>query len=136
MQKKVIIYISGSISFLILVWNYFGNYRLCDTIFFAGSAGKCPQLLTGIGFNLFPFLPLFLMACIAYFLREETFRAWLKFAYVWIPLTMLAIFMAPEYGHPFLPITKGSIAGVSSLLFVFISLSIIIFKSFSKKHIK
>ena len=101
-----------------------------------GLCWKYWSLIGMLGEYLMISVPLFILSLVAYFLREETFRAWLKFVYIWIPLTMLAIFMAPEYGHPFLPITKGSIAGVSSLLFVFISVSIMIFKSFSKKHIK
>jgi hypothetical protein len=101
--------------------------------------GLCWQYWDRIGIwgeYLIIFIPLFFLSCIAYFLPAETYRLWIKFAYVWIPLTMLAIFLAPEYGSPFLPITKGSIAGVSSLFFIVISIGIMVFKwvsSTSKK---
>lgn len=81
------------------------------------------------------FIPLFLFSLITYKMREEVYRAWLRFAYFWIPLSMLAIFLAPEYTHDWMfPVVKGTVAFFSSLLFLIISLLLITWKHFSSLH--
>lgn len=86
--------------------------------------------------NLFPIIPLFILSLITYKMRGEVYSAWLKFTYVWIPLTMFMILIAPEYGNAFLPIEKGTVAGFFSLLYILISLIIIIWKYFATRRDK
>ncbi len=65
-------------------------------------------------------------------MRDEVYRAWLRFSYVWIPLSMLLIFLAPEYtSNRMFPVVKGTVAFFSSLLFVIISPILIAWKWFS-----
>ena len=78
-----------------------------------------------------PFIPLFLLSLVTYKMRDETFHVWLKFTYVWVPLTIILTFLSPEYGNSLLPIEKSSVSFTMSLLFLFISLIIIISKSLS-----
>ncbi|MHB0865686.1 MAG: hypothetical protein ACYC1Y_02190 [Minisyncoccota bacterium] len=83
--------------------------------------------------NFLPILPLFLFSLITYKMRDEVYRAWLRFASVWIPLSMLGILLAPEYSEQFLPmfpVVKGTVAFFSSLLFFTISLFIVVWKFF------
>jgi hypothetical protein len=62
-------------------------------------------------------------------MRDDVYRAWLRFAYVWIPLSMVGIFFAPEYSTDWMyPVTKSSVAFLSSLTFVIISLVVIGYK--------
>ncbi|MDP2655239.1 MAG: hypothetical protein Q8P17_01625 [bacterium] len=86
-----------------------------------------------IGF--FPVIPLFLLSLITYKMSEEVYRAWLRFANVWIPLSIVLIFLAPEYsGDWMFPVVKGTVAFFSSLLFVLISLLIICWKYFTSRR--
>lgn len=136
-RKKKLLIISGLLSLGILIWNYVGNYRVCD-FFIGGSTGNCPFILTRIGINLFPVIPLFLLSLITYKMRDEVYRTWVRFVVVWVPLSMFAIFFSPEYADSFgialYPITKSSIAFVSSILFIIISLILIIWKWFSLRR--
>lgn len=82
---------------------------------------------------LLPIIPLFLFSLITYKMRDEVYRAWLRLASIWIPLSMLGIFLAPEYSGqllPLFPVTKSSVAFVSAILFGAISLLIIAWKYF------
>lgn len=89
-------------------------------------------ILYDIMMNLLPIIPLFLLSIIIYKMRDEVYRVWLRFAYVWVPLSMLLIFLAPEYSGDWMyPIVKGTVAFFSSLLFIIISLILIIWKWFA-----
>lgn len=131
--KKNVLIASGLITLCLLIWNYIGNYAICDSFFANGSKGACPEILTQVGINLLPFLPLFLLSILASFLRPAIFKAWAKFALVWIPFTMLCIAAAPEYSQSLLPIVKGSVAFYLSILFVIISIGIMCAKWLSLK---
>jgi hypothetical protein len=73
-----------------------------------------------------PFLPLFLFSLITYFLKEETFQSWWRFARIATPLSMFLIFLAPSYSHDFMfPIEKGTVATGTSFLFALISIIIL-----------
>src|SRR3989344_8555185 len=126
-SKKILLVVSGLLRVGLLIWNYVGNYRACDFFMNGGSVSNCPLVLTGIGINLLPIIPLFLLSLITYKMREEVYRAWLRFAYVWIPLSLLLIFLAPEYTYDWMfPVVKGTVAFFTSLLFVVLSLIIIL----------
>lgn len=78
----------------------------------------------------FPLFPLFIFSLITYKMREEVLEIWWKFARIWIPVSMLAILIAPSYTHNWiLPIVKGTVAFASVVLFVIISLALIIWQS-------
>ena len=76
-----------------------------------------------------PLIILFLFSLITYRMRTEIYETWFRFARWWIPLSMLAIFLAPEYSHDWLyPITKGYIAFATSAIFLVISALIVVIK--------
>ncbi|MFZ2769563.1 MAG: hypothetical protein WA048_03105 [Minisyncoccia bacterium] len=68
-------------------------------------------------------------------MRDVVFQAWLKFTYVWVPLTIIFTLIAPEYDPSLLPITKGVVSFYMSVLFLIISIVIITIKSRASNHI-
>ena len=77
---------------------------------------------------------LFILSLITYWMREEVYRAWFKFARWWIPLSMVLILISPEYSHDWMyRIEKGTVAFATSLIFVIVSLIIIITKLASSR---
>ena len=131
MKKKIII---GSLVFSVplIFLMLFGNNPLCR-----GNA-DCGQRLHAFFVLFQPILPLFLFSLLTYRLPERYFRAWSRFALVWIPLSMLAIACSPEYGDSIMPIysiTKGFVSYLASTSFAIIS-TLILFFVFSIKFIK
>jgi hypothetical protein len=66
-------------------------------------------------------------------MREEVYQAWFRFVRVWIPLSVILIALAPEYGYGLLPIDKGRVSLALTVLLLIISLFIITIKYFSLK---
>ena len=123
--KKYTLIISSAFSVIVVIWDYIGNYQLCG----GKEWGNCVDNLAGIELLFFPFIGAFIFSLITYFMREEIYRAWFKFARWWIPLSIVLIFILPEYSHDWLfPIEKGAGVFVTSALFVLISAVIIIWK--------
>lgn len=55
--------------------------------------------------------------------------SWIRFAAWAVPLSMLAIFMAPEYSTDWMyRVEKGSVAIATSVIFSLISLGIIVWE--------
>lgn len=84
--------------------------------------------------SLLLFFPVFLFSLITYFVREEVFRAWLRFAYWWIPLSLVMIYLAAGnsgggFGMPNI-LDQEFVALIFSGLFALISLILISIKSF------
>jgi len=124
MSKKTTLYISGVIAVGLFVVGLFGTYKICS------DNERCINLLHSFFIHFLPFIPLFLFSLVTYKMRDEVYRAWLRFAYVWVPLSMVLIFLAPEYSTDWMyPVVKGTVASFTSLLFVIISLVIITWKS-------
>ncbi|OGG78281.1 hypothetical protein A3A36_02940 [Candidatus Kaiserbacteria bacterium RIFCSPLOWO2_01_FULL_52_12b] len=87
------------------------------------------DLAYGTIINFLPVIPLFLFSLVTYRMRDEVYRTWSRFAYVWIPLSMVLILLSPEYGSDWMyPIEKSTVAFVSLIIFTFASLSIIVWK--------
>jgi hypothetical protein len=116
MTKKIIFLIAvlGSAVFLFIWLSRMIDYR--------------PFFLT---LTIFPIL--FLLSIISFFIREQVFKLWLKFVYVWVPLSMILVFIMPDYGSPFMRINKPNTSLAMSGLFLIISLVIIISKSIKLK---
>lgn len=85
-----------------------------------------------IALSLLPLVAMLPISLLSFYLKEELFRVWIRFAKWWVPFFIFMILVAPVEtgGWISLPI-KGSIALVSSVLFIFISLILIAYKSFA-----
>jgi hypothetical protein len=80
---------------------------------------------------LFPFVPLFFFSLITYFMRDEVFKLWVKFALPATATSMLLIFLTkdstPGGFGPQIAFGKGDVALATTALFVLISIGIIVF---------
>lgn len=130
MSKKILLIVSGILSASLIVIGRTGlTYDYCPSIHI-----PCTDLVYDTVVNFLIFIPFFLLSLITYKMRDEVFRAWWGFARWWIPLSMLAIFLAPEYSADWMfSIEKGTVAFFSSLIFFFISLIIIALKYLSMR---
>ena len=129
LNKKNVLWISGIITIIFLVSNIVGTYNICGKY----SIGNCPSIIHNILILFLIFISIFILSLITYKMRDLVFQSWLKFAYVWVPLTIVLTFMAPEYDSSLLPITKGVVSFYMSLLFLIISTIIITLKYRSSK---
>jgi hypothetical protein len=68
-------------------------------------------------------------------MREEVYQAWFRFARWWIPLSMVLILISPEYSGDWMyPITKGTVAFLTSGIFIVVSVLIIFVKLLRSRH--
>ena len=80
-------------------------------------------------------LPLLVLSLITYKMRDEVFRAWLRFAYWWIPVSLVFIYLAGGwsgggFGIPNV-LDQEFVSIIFSGLFAIISLLLIIWKYFT-----
>ena len=129
--KKNITIISGLVAVIVLMMGTLEPFRLCGE-----NWRGCMDINYVSGLFLLPSIPLFLLSLITYFLCDEVFHTWIKFALVWIPLTILLTLAAPEYSQSLLPIVKSSVSFWFSALFFLISLVIVIWKWVSLPPVK
>ena len=124
-NKKNLLIFTLTISLIGIVVNYSRlTYDYCPSTYV-----PCTDLVYDGLVNFLIFIPLLLFSLITYRMRESIYRAWVRFVYVWIPLSMILIFLAPEYSNDWMfPVTKASVAFVTFWIFVIISSLIIIYQ--------
>ena len=123
MTKRSILFISivGLAAFLMFL--FAKEVGICSLLY-----ESCFETFDQIAELFFVFIPLLILSLITYKMREEVFHSWLKFAYVWVPLTIILTLLAPEYDASLVSITKGVISFVMSTVFLLVSLVIIFVK--------
>jgi len=130
MSKKITLIVSLT-GFLFFIAFLFAK----ELGFCAFVNSSCTDTFDPIAENLSIFISLFFLSIITYKMRDEVYHAWLRFSYVWIPLSMILIFLAPEYTSDWMyPVVKGTVAFFSSLFYAIISLIIIVWKYFVRRH--
>ncbi len=128
--KKSIPSISLILIVLFLGFVFSRQIGLCPSY----SYSYCANFFEAFAITLFPIIPLFIFSLITYKMKETVFQAWWKFSRVWIPLSMLAILIAPSYASNWMiPIEKGTVAFFSSAIYVVVSVSIIAYQLSKKK---
>lgn len=133
MKKKTILLIfSGIMSLILIVLNYIGTFHLCGGYYY----GTCMDVLADIIIIFLPIIPLFIFSLITYKMREEVFEIWWKFARIFTPLIMLAVYIAPSYpSNSYFPIEgEGSVLLYFCLNFIISSTLLIISKYQSLKN--
>ena|SRR3989338_810052 len=97
------------------------------------SYSSCSQLSSEVAEILIPIIPAIIFLLLIYQMRDIVYQAWFKFARIWIPLSMLAILVAPEYSTNVVnPIEKGTVAIFFSGIFIVVSIVIIVWKLLPK----
>ena len=138
-KKNVLLTSLAGIVFL-LTWDKVGNYFWCDLLIKNGSQGNCPFVLASLESYFIPIFPLFFFSLVTYWMRDEVYRAWFKFAKWWIPGSMLLILLTPSdtggggFG-PQLSFGKPDVALLASLLFFIIS-TVLVTRAFFKSRNK
>lgn len=130
MTKKKVFLFSLIGTVVILVLSPSNLYAFCF------QQGNCVLLWDVIELiNPYTFIvpPIFLFSLITYRLREEAFRAWLHFAYWWVPLSLVMTYLAAGssgggFGIPNV-FDQEFVALILSGLFLIISLFLIIYRA-------
>jgi hypothetical protein len=88
------------------------------------------------GFWLFLLAPFFLFSVVLFFIKNEVYKHWAHFSYVWLPLSLVLISMVDSENTGGIGLPHPSDAAYLALLmvviYVFISITIIIRKAVSK----
>lgn len=125
LTKKNVFAVSAVISIVLLVLNSIGTFKVCG----ANSYGSCMTTLANVMRILLPAIPVAILSGLSFFVRDEIFRSWTRFALWWVPLTMFLTLISPEYGNALAPIDKGTVSFGMSAVFVIVSLGIIVVRS-------
>lgn len=133
MNKKIVFLVSLCGTAIVFLTS-----GLTMSTFLCGASNyTCWDKLEFLSHELLIFFPFFLFSCLTYFLREEVFRTWLRFAYVWIPLSLIVIYLSAGwtgggFGIPNV-LDQETVAIIFSGLFVIISLFIILISWFRSR---
>lgn len=133
MNKKKIFFISllGSIIFFISVFVPIEvPIKVC---YQGGFCGNVSEVLT-IYFLLF--VPMFIFSIITFKLKELTFILWRNFSIWAIPISLIVISFLPTntHGLDFIPVTKGTVIFLLTILYSIISLALVIYKSLQNNN--
>src|SRR3989344_5703209 len=130
LSKKITLALASIGTGLFILSLFAEELGLCGLV-----ATSCQDFFDPIAEIVSIFLVALLLISILYFLHDEIYQSWFRFARWWIPLSMLLIFISPEYPtNIYDPIQKGSVAFVMSGAFVVISIITIAIKYFSLKR--
>lgn len=128
--KKLFLVFSGVVAVVTLLLAVIDTDHLCssgDTI--------CMSVWHSVILNFLSVIPFFLFSLITYKMPEKVFRAWAWFALPWTALSMVLIYMSPEYGQsgfgPSISLDKGFVAFLMAGSFVLVSIVIIIVRYLS-----
>jgi hypothetical protein len=122
---------------LIIAFAIMGTALLIDSLYRQSLLSRSVYKAAAEPLFLFA-LPLILISIILMFVREEVFRAWLHFAYWWIPTSLVLIYFAGGwsgggFGMPNV-LDQEFVSMILSALFLIISLLLIIWKYFTTRR--
>jgi hypothetical protein len=130
-SKRIVLFSSLLVTATLFAVNYVGNVRLCT--FRGVFSYSCLDIAFSIGVALFLHVALvFLLTLLTYFMREQVYNTWFRFARWWVPPAIFLILITPEYGlggggfGPSLSIGKGDVSLLLSVVFLIVSLIIIV----------
>ena len=77
-------------------------------------------------------ISIIIVSTLLFFVKEQVLSLWLKFAYFWLPLTLLFVLVSPPGGGGFLPpmATRETNSLLLAKIFVVLSVAIIAYKSY------
>ena len=137
-KKKVLI---GSLVGIIIGWivSNIKNFGICFPIYANYGLSNCTSATQDditIAIELIA-LPLFIGTLFLFFVRDDVFFSWFKFARIWLPLSVLIIMLSSSTNGGFLSLNDRSIL-LPFLFIVFLIVSVIliiyVFIKSNKKH--
>lgn len=125
-SRRTVLMFSGLVSLAIVVVDLLGTSVVCG----GRQYTQCMQIVHFGALTFLPLIAVFVIAvAMSLFSSDRVYQSWFRFARWWIPMSMLAIFIAPKYsGNVLDSIEKGSVALVTSVIFIVVSLIIIGYK--------
>lgn len=134
MKFKVVVIIIGSLGLIFrLLLFYFDSYFAVGGPCHMNYLGNCNLISTLISNTAalqWPLILLFIFSLITYFMRDSVFRAWAWFAIPATLVSMLLIYITPEYSGggfgPQISVGKGDVALLTSAVFVVVSIVVIV----------
>ena len=110
-------------------------YKYC---FSEGHCWRFWEIFNSVEPYFFILIPILLFSTITYFIKEDVFKAWLKFTYYYIPIYVLVILLLSDNrGGGFGPIFDSEFFAASlSGFYIIISLILVIYKAVSLKGSK
>jgi hypothetical protein len=131
-KRNVIVTSFGSILLVVLIALLDANNLLSCRYY--DETGHAMKYCERISFAFIPLILLLPLSFVTFFLRDEIFDSWIRFAKWYVPIAMFAILISPEDTGGFLPLpVQGTIALASSGLFLVISLIFIAYKFLTLK---
>lgn len=122
LNRKTFFLITSITSLALVISNYIGTFNICG----GNEYGSCMDVTYGIILIFCPFIPAFVLTTALTWAPYSLYESWFRFARWWIPLSMLAIFLTPEYSHDWMyGIEKGMVAFAMSTMFIVVSILII-----------
>lgn len=124
-MKKIILLVSGIGCGILLTFLFFVLNDTCGL-----NKILCKDIYTILVSFLFMFPVVFIFSLITYFLKDEVFKTWSKFTYIWIPISIILTLITPGgSGSFFVSLWDPQMTAiVMSGLYFIISLIIVIFK--------
>lgn len=134
MTKKNVLIISSFLAVMLFVIE--AKMRSINLILCSDSYYRCIDLVGNIWVAALIIIPVVPFSIITYFLREEVFRAWLRFTYWWTPLSFIIVLFSGD-SHPgnTLGISGQAFFGILTWgLYIIISIAIIGWRHFATRH--
>jgi hypothetical protein len=130
MSKKILLCVSVIFSVLFIISLYSIEIKICQPYDYS----ICSEYSNIFGEEILIFIPILILSLITYKMRDEIFGLWSKFTYIWLPLTLILVSIAPEYMNSWLPIyEKGFVSFIMSAIYLLASCVIIVVKYISLK---
>ena len=131
--SKIVVFIGallGLVSGYILIHPL--QFGICTNTYTFGMETRClasPAFTYGESLFVFSLIVV-CISVITFFLHNTVFRSWLKFAGVWMGITIALVIIIPDDGGGFVTlISKEIISMLSAGLFVAVSIILLIIKS-------
>ena len=128
--KKFLFWCSWVFGILLII--FLTNPARMENLLCGGNE-FCGLVVRNIFFAFLFLSPLFIFSIITYFLRDEVFRTWFLFAFIWSSASLIVNYMTPDLcgypGYMFTSCLKPFVMLALGFLFFIISLIVVIYKA-------
>ncbi|MDP2665479.1 MAG: hypothetical protein Q8P23_02430 [bacterium] len=137
-HQRRYVFFTGVVAAFLIIWLSFFDRGFGSLCRYYPQYGYATRYCESAISLLLPLVFVAPLSSLLFLLREEVFRAWLRFAYWWIPVSLVFIYLAGGwsgggFGIPNV-LDQESVSIIFAGLFVVISLLLIIWKYFSSRR--